>query len=208
MLETIGMIVFGYLLGSISSARIIGRMKRIDLRAVGSENLGAANVFREAGKGWGIITGLFDVGKGFLPVFLAGGVLGLAPWALVLVGAAAICGHNWPIYFGFRGGRGLATTIGATAYLLPLELAIAFPLAILAGFAIKEMLPRVASWVHPIPAGATVGFIALTGATWMFNKPTYLIAYAFGVSLIALIRSVPNIASFAASIMKWQPQKR
>ncbi|MCK4391353.1 hypothetical protein KAX17_00425, partial [Candidatus Bipolaricaulota bacterium] len=83
-----------------------------------------------------------------------------------------------------------------------------FPLAILAGFAIKEMLPRVASWVHPIPAGATVGFIALTGATWMFNKPTYLIAYAFGVSLIALVRSVPNIASFAASIMKWQPQKR
>ena len=207
MLETIGIIVFGYLLGSISSARIIGRMKRIDLRAVGSENLGAANVFREAGKGWGIITGLFDVGKGFLPVFLAGG-LGLAPWALVLVGAAVICGHNWPIYFGFRGGRGLATTIGATAYLLPLELAIAFPLAILAGFAIKEMLPRVASRVHPIPAGATVGFIVLTGVTWIFNKPAYLIVYAFGVSLIALIRSVPNIVSFAASIMKWQPQKR
>ncbi len=208
MLSVCGMILLGYLLGSISSARIIGRMKKIDLRAVGSENLGAANVFREAGKGWGIITGLFDAGKGFLPVFLAGGVLGLAPWALVLVGAAVICGHNWPIYFGFRGGRGLATTIGATAYLLPLELAIAFPLAILAGFAIKEMLPRVASRVHPIPAGATVGFIALTGVTWIFNKPTYMITYTFGVSLIALIRSLPNIASFAASIMKWQPQKR
>ncbi|MCK4681530.1 glycerol-3-phosphate acyltransferase, partial [Candidatus Bipolaricaulota bacterium] len=86
MLSVCGMILLGYLLGSISSAWIIGRMKKIDLRAVGSENLGAANVFREAGKSWGIITGLFDVGKGFLPVFLAGGVLGLAPWALVLVG--------------------------------------------------------------------------------------------------------------------------
>ena len=208
MLETIGMIMFAYLLGSISSARIIGQMKKIDLKAVGSENLGAANVFREAGKGWGIITGLFDASKGFLPVFLAGSVLGLAPWALVLVGAAAICGHNWPIYSGFRGGRGLATTIGVTSYLLPSELAIALSLAILAGFAIKEMLPRVASRIDPISAGATVGFMALIGATWIFNKPSYLIAYAFGVSLIALIRSVPSIASFAASIMKPHLQQR
>ncbi|MCK4393499.1 glycerol-3-phosphate acyltransferase, partial [Candidatus Bipolaricaulota bacterium] len=68
MLSVCGMILLGYLLGSISSAWIIGRMKKIDLRAVGSENLGAANVFREAGKSWGIITGLFDIGKGFLPV--------------------------------------------------------------------------------------------------------------------------------------------
>ena len=200
MLETIGMILFGYLLGSISSAQIIGRMKGVDLTAVGTRNLGAANVFREVGKSWGIIGGLFDIGKGFLPVFLAAEVLGLASWTLVLVGAAAILGHNWPIYFGFRGGRGLGTTIGATAHLLPLELAIGFPLAILAGFAIKEMLPHVAAWVHPISAGATAGFIALVSLTWSLGEPPYLIAYAFIVSTIALIRSVPSILVFVSSI--------
>ncbi len=110
------LIAAAYLLGAVPVGLVVGRVKGIDIRSVGSGNIGATNVFRFVGKGWGIATFAADALKGFVPAFffpmLAADpfdVEGLFP---VICGCAAIIGHNWPVYLGFKGGKGVATTAG------------------------------------------------------------------------------------------------
>ena len=101
-----------YCLGSVSSAIIICRMMGLpDPREQGSGNPGATNVMRIGGKKAAGITLLGDMLKGFLPVFLANS-LGLSPLLQALVGLAAFLGHLYPVFFGFKGGKGVATSLG------------------------------------------------------------------------------------------------
>jgi len=116
-------IIVSYLLGSISFSVLIAKgMKGIDIRDHGSGNAGATNTLRVLGKGPAITVLLLDALKGVGAVWL-GVWLSSSPtyWVPALCGIAAILGHNWPIYFRFRGGKGIATTIGvlATLGLLP-----------------------------------------------------------------------------------------
>jgi glycerol-3-phosphate acyltransferase PlsY len=117
-------IVIAYLLGSIPSAYIIGRLSGLDIRKVGDRNVGTFNVFRHAGLVAGIVTLIADVGKGALAIVIAKALSG---HELVVFGAgvAAVIGHNWPVFLRFRGGRGLAVVIGALLALLPVEMLIA-----------------------------------------------------------------------------------
>lgn len=102
-----------YLLGSISSAIIVCRVMGLpDPRTVGSNNPGATNVLRVGGKKAAALTLFGDMLKGFLPA-LAGYLLGLEPLQLALVGFAAFLGHLYPLFFGFQGGKGVATALGA-----------------------------------------------------------------------------------------------
>lgn len=112
-----------YLLGSLPSGLLVCRIKGApDPRSGGSGNLGATNVARMAGKPAGIITLILDMAKGALPVWLA---LGLdQPWQAGLVGLAAFCGHIWPIYLGFKGGKGVATALGIILAFSPAVLAM------------------------------------------------------------------------------------
>jgi glycerol-3-phosphate acyltransferase PlsY len=101
-----------YFLGSVSSAIIICRLMGLpDPRGQGSGNPGATNVMRIGGKKAAGITLIGDMLKGFLPVFLAK-VLGLPPLILALTGLAAFFGHLYPVFFGFKGGKGVATSLG------------------------------------------------------------------------------------------------
>lgn len=109
-----------YLLGSIPCGLIVARLKGVDLRKAGSGNIGATNVFRCVGKGWGIVTFAGDALKGYAPAALfpllwARLVPGMPPPAHLglLCGLAAIAGHNWPLFAGFKGGKGVATSAGA-----------------------------------------------------------------------------------------------
>ena len=119
-----------YLLGSIPFGFIIARSKGIDIRTVGSKNIGATNVFRCIGKNWGIITFLCDVTKGFTAAFFFPMLIqGLSKTgfeqAIPLVCACcSIAGHNWPIYLHFKGGKGVATSAGALLGIAPIPLAI------------------------------------------------------------------------------------
>jgi glycerol-3-phosphate acyltransferase PlsY len=123
-------IVIAYLAGSIPSAVWIGRMVRgIDIREHGSGNMGAANAARVLGWQWGIIAGLVDVAKGFAPVFWLGPVAAsysvlAVPEARILLGVVAIIGHLFPIFVGFRGGKGVLTSLGVFLALLPLDVGI------------------------------------------------------------------------------------
>ncbi|MEY4479985.1 MAG: hypothetical protein RLZZ267_663 [Bacillota bacterium] len=116
----IGVIVISYLLGSISFSYLFGKLlKGIDIRQHGSGNAGATNTLRVLGVGPGITVLLLDVVKGIVAVLLIR-MFTDNQWLHVLAGVAAIVGHNWPIYFGFKGGKGIATTIGVTATLISL----------------------------------------------------------------------------------------
>ena len=124
-MKIIFLIVVSYLIGSISFAMIIAKAHGIDLREVGSGNLGATNLSRACGKKWAYICFLLDVLKGFVPAFctkyfLPSDVVGSAYFGLWLaVGAAAILGHIFPFYLKFKGGKGVATSFGVVLGIWP-----------------------------------------------------------------------------------------
>ena len=110
-----GMILIAYLCGSISSAILVCRIAGLpDPRQSGSGNPGATNVLRIGGKGAAVAVLIFDVLKGMLPVWGAY-ALGVTPFWLGLIAIAACLGHIWPVFFGFKGGKGVATAFGAIA---------------------------------------------------------------------------------------------
>jgi glycerol-3-phosphate acyltransferase PlsY len=112
--------VGGYLLGSIPVGVLLGKLLRgIDVRDYGSGSMGTTNTLRTLGKGPAVAALILDALKGVLPVLLARYVSDDA--RLQVVGAlAAVIGHDFPVYIGFRGGRGVATSLGATAAMMPL----------------------------------------------------------------------------------------
>lgn len=111
-------IVLSYLLGSVSFSVVLAKLlKGIDIRQHGSGNAGATNTLRILGKGPAIAVLLLDVLKGIGAIWLGKWLGGGNEWIPALCGLAAIVGHNWPVYFRFRGGKGIATTIGIMATL-------------------------------------------------------------------------------------------
>ena len=105
-------LAIGYLLGAIPCGYLAGRwLKDIDLRDCGSGSTGATNVLRNVGKGPALLVFLLDVGKGALAVLLAKSV-GLNDWVQVLAGLAALAGHIWPVWLGWKGGKAVATGLG------------------------------------------------------------------------------------------------
>ena len=110
-----------YLLGSVPFAQVLGRLKGIDLRVAGTGNVGAGNLTKVAGMGWGLAAGLLDGLKGLIPVLIAK-EMGLGLGTAGLAGLAAVIGHNWSIFIRGRSGRGLATSVGVIAALDPVLL--------------------------------------------------------------------------------------
>ncbi|WP_342561830.1 glycerol-3-phosphate 1-O-acyltransferase PlsY [Paenibacillus sp. FSL R7-0345] len=111
-------ILVSYLLGSVSFSVLLARLlKGIDIRQYGSGNAGATNTLRVLGKGPAILVLVLDVLKGIGAVWLGTWAGGWGSWVAVICGIAAIIGHNWPVYFHFRGGKGIATAIGVMATL-------------------------------------------------------------------------------------------
>lgn len=126
--------VIAYLLGAVPVGLIVGRLtKGIDLREYGSHRTGATNALRTLGAKAAALVFLLDVTKGVAAVLIArtlGG--GDAEWAAAVAGVAAIVGHNWSVFIGFSGGRGVATSAGALGAVTPVTLLIVFPIVALA----------------------------------------------------------------------------
>ena len=131
-------LVPSYLVGSVPAGYLMGKMRGIDIRQHGSGNIGATNVYRVMGRSWGLSAFAFDFLKGFLPLFLVRQFAivndGSWPVSLLLVacGIAAILGHNYTPWLGFKGGKGIATSAGVLGALMPWVLAIALSLWIIA----------------------------------------------------------------------------
>lgn len=118
MILSVLSVVISYLLGSVSFSVLLAKgIKGIDIRQHGSGNAGATNTLRVLGKGPAALVLLLDIIKGIIAVLLGIWLGGDSEWVSALCGIAAIVGHNWPVYFHFRGGKGIATTIGVMATL-------------------------------------------------------------------------------------------
>jgi len=175
-------LVASYLIGALPSAYLAGRARGVDLREHGSGNLGATNTFRVLGAGIAIPVLLFDLVKGFIPVFLFGLWDG-APWGWTLAyGAAAIVGHIFPVYLGFRGGKGVATAAGVFLALSPTAV----------GVALLAWLGALAAWRTVSLASITA---ALTLAAALLTTETRVPVVVLGcaVSLFVVVAHRANI---------------
>ncbi len=122
MLEGLIFSLIGYLLGSVIFGEVVAKFKGVNLREVGSGNVGATNVSRALGKGYGLLVLVLDLLKGFIPVFFFLKVSSLEnPFAFAVI-LAPVLGHLYPIFFNFKGGKGVATSFGV---LLALSLKVA-----------------------------------------------------------------------------------
>jgi len=124
-----GLIIISYFLGSIPFGFIFGKLKGLDLREHGSRNIGATNAGRVLGKKYFYISLVFDAAKGFFPTFLASRILFVnsannlsQQWlnvAWLIIAFSAVAGHNWPCWLGFKGGKGVATSLGIVLAIYP-----------------------------------------------------------------------------------------
>ncbi len=113
-------IIFGYLFGSIPMGYILGKLRGIDITEKGFRKIGTSNVYRVLGLKYAILAAIFDLSKGIVAILFSKEVLGLKIELGSIAGAAALIGHNWPIWLKFKGeGRGIATATGIGLFLLP-----------------------------------------------------------------------------------------
>ena len=122
------LIVGAYLIGAIPFGFLIGKMRGVDVRTVGSKNIGATNVFRTVGKGWGLLAFVCDVMKGLLPTVAARLYGPSVSWLPLAVGVACVIGHMLTPYMKFKGGKGVATAFGMLIALIPGLVGCAFAL--------------------------------------------------------------------------------
>ena len=115
-MKTLLTIIIAYFIGNFSSAYIIGKVfKKIDIRKSGSGNAGATNAVRVMGKKLGVLTFLLDFIKGIIAVLLGNFIMGYS--GSLVAAVFVVIGHDWPAFFGFKGGKGISTTIGCYAVL-------------------------------------------------------------------------------------------
>ncbi|WP_127585302.1 glycerol-3-phosphate 1-O-acyltransferase PlsY [Paenibacillus koleovorans] len=176
-------ILIGYLLGSISFSYLFGKLgKGIDIRSHGSGNAGATNTLRVLGVGPAIAVLLLDAAKGIAAVWIAIGLADSNEWAPVLAGLAAIAGHNWPVFLGFKGGKGIATTVGVAATLCFLPTLFAGILAI-----VCIALTRYVSLGSLVLTGLLPIFLLLMG------RPTEIVIASLVIAAFAYFRHRTNI---------------
>ena len=118
------LVLIGYLTGSIPFSYLVARTQGVDLRVVGSGNTGASNVWRSCGFGYFLVALVLDIVKGFVPTALAYRVFHTTPTATIAVGLAAMAGHVFPIFMGFRGGKAVATSGGVILAFQPVLLIV------------------------------------------------------------------------------------
>jgi glycerol-3-phosphate acyltransferase PlsY len=162
-------LVFAYLLGSLPTALMVSRrFKHVDIRTIGDGNMGARNTFHTIGPRFGFLVAVIDFAKGALPVLLAY-LLGLELGWQFLAGALAILGHDFPVFAGFRGGQGTASTFGTMSVL--------FPLPTLAGLVFYGGLYLITrkSNLSCSVGGAVIAAILAVSQQWL------LLAYAVAV---------------------------
>ena len=185
-------ILASYMTGAIPVGFLAGKTRGIDIRSVGSGNIGATNVFRTLGKGLGIFTFACDVAKGFVSAYL----YPLAAlhtsmteqetiWLGLACACAAVAGHNWPVYLNFKGGKGIATTTGALLGVAPAALGVGI-LSWLIVFPISRY----------VSLASIIAAISVTVSGWLFyhSKTGVLLPLFLTIlGLLAILRHKPNI---------------
>ena len=171
----IGLVVFAYLVGSIPVGVILGKLKGVDPRRTGSGNIGATNVMRVGGKALGIVTLL-------VPVALAG-ALGCDALTIAIVGLAAFLGHIFPVFLGFKGGKGVATALGVYLAIRPLVILGAFIVFLIVFLA----------WRY-VSLASMVGAIVVPVGLYLIKAPCELVSMSGIIGILVIIRHKENIS--------------
>jgi acyl phosphate:glycerol-3-phosphate acyltransferase len=186
MLKVLTLVGLGYLMGSIPVGWLVMKLYRnLDVRRLGSGNIGAANVYRAGGLGTFVVTAILDGFKGAIPVALAVLLVrpGDPPFIPALVGLAAVAGHTWPVSLGFHGGKGVATSGGVILVLAPVALVCSVVAWL---FVIR--LTRLASLSSLVAVGVGLLTVALLAATGL--EAPYRVGWSvlvLGLVLVGLV---------------------
>ena len=187
LLSSLLLLALGYLLGSMPNGYLAGRwLKGIDLRQCGSGSTGATNVLRNVGKGPALVVFLLDVGKGALAVLLAKS-FGLNDWVQVLAGLAALAGHIWPVWLGWKGGKAVATGLG-------MFLGLAWPV----GLACFGLFMAVISISRIVSLSSVVAAIGLPVLMLISDGSSAYMVVSLVASLLVLWRHRSNIKRLLA----------
>lgn len=189
-------IIGGYLLGSIPFGLLAARLKGVDIRKHGSGNIGATNVWRVCGWRTGLPVFLLDVMKGVAAVWLARrmavAMQGDVEWAGVAAAFACVMGHSYPVWLGFRGGKGAATSLGVFMALMPVPSAA----AMLVWFLVLKA-SRYVSLASMVAAGVLPGTaVAMQFTRWAYGWPVS--GFAILAGFLVILRHRPNIARLRA----------
>jgi len=180
-------IVIAYLIGSISIGYLFARwFKGVDIRKLGSGSAGATNISRLMGFKVAVLVLILDAIKGFITIYLALFLLGknllAGEWIVMLCGIAVIAGHNWPLYFNFKGGRGAATMLGVFLALMPLPTLIAF-----------IIVSIIIALTRYVSLGSIAGAIAVPIAILITDKPSEYFYFGLIISIIIIYQHKENI---------------
>ena len=186
-------LICAYLIGSFPSAYLAGRFRRgIDIREVGSRNVGAMNVFYKVGFVTGLLVLAVDIGKGAAAVALARW-LGVPMIVELFAGVAAVIGHSFPVWLKFRGGRGGATIIGILIFLMPWG--IPFYLAI---FGLSLLITRYPTLSY------SVAFLCFPFVAWLIYHSGALVVFSIGILLLPVIKYIPRVKEMRSSGGSWR----
>jgi glycerol-3-phosphate acyltransferase PlsY len=171
-----------YLFGSTPTAYLIFKKKKGgDIRKYGYKNMGTLNIYHLLGPFHAFITFLIDAAKGAVPIWIAQS-LGMNSSGMILCSLMAIVGHNWPIFLNFRGGKGVATSLGIMMVLMKRQLLLWFILVIIFFSLIKNF-----------SFSMGLGFILIPLSSWMMQEPSYIIYLSILIPLLMLLRLFPNM---------------
>ena len=175
--------MLGYLLGSVNASIIISKRRGKDIREMGSGNAGTTNTLRSLGKGAAAITLTADILKGIVAVILARIIFKSIPYADIFAGAGAVLGHNFPLYYGFRGGKGVLTSF-AVALILQ-------PAAALSALLVGVLVIAITKYVS---LGSMLGAVSLPVFCAFFcRQNTSIIAFMTGLAALVVLRHRKNI---------------
>jgi acyl phosphate:glycerol-3-phosphate acyltransferase len=174
-------ILAGYLAGSVPFAYLLARRAGIDVRRVGSRNVGAANVLRSTGIGRALVVTVLDVAKGAVAVGLVYASTG-RPGVAALTGAAAVVGHIYPVWLRFHGGKGVAVAAGVFAMLTPIATAIAMLFFLV-----------IVSATRYVSLGSVAATLALPPVAWLTGAPGAVVGAAAGTGALILFRHRANV---------------
>ena len=192
---TFGVLILGYLFGSVPFGYFAGCVKGIDIREHGSRNVGATNVLRVVGKGWGISVFFADALKGFLAVRLAillaardPATTGHVAFFAILAAAACVTGHSYPLWLGFKGGKGVATSAGSILGIMPIAAIAIFVVWLLVFF-----VTRYVSLASIIAACALPVVVALL-IHWKLTQGVVLPYFSLAMTALVVWRHRSNFA--------------
>ncbi len=189
MIEFVAVVIGSYLIGSIPSGLIIGKLRRVDIREYGSGNIGTTNVLRTLGARYGALVLIADVFKGVIAVLLARYIIG-SPMSEMAAGFAAVAGHDWSLFLKFKGGRGVATSLGGI-----LPMAMWAPLAAVAGVVIFIALIALTRYVSLASiTGSLSAVVAMAVFLGMDRVPWEYLVYIGGVVALIIFQHRDNIS--------------